>query len=127
MTEQQVLSAEKRYSRDYLLMEMQDEVRGLLSDELSSLAFEIVFSLRKAEFSLEEAYRAGEEFNLKSDDVIQILRQLFACGTIGLKDISGVGGHTTFKYRNPGAVFSTTGVHYILHRGIRQAANIASV
>ena len=127
LTEQQVLSAEKRYSRDYLLMEMQDEVRGLLSDELSNLAFEIFFSLRKAEFSLEEAYRAGEEFNLKSDDVIQILRQLFACGTIGLKDISGVGGHTTFKYRNPGAVFSTTGVDYILHRGIRQAANIASV
>ena len=127
LTEQQVLSAEKRYSRDYLLMEMQDEVRGLLSDELSDLAFEIVFSLRKAEFSLEEAYRAGEEFNLKSDDVVQILRQLFACGMIGLKDISGVGGHTTFKYRNPGAVFSTTGVQYILHRGIRQAANIASV
>lgn len=127
LSEQQVLSAEKRYSRDYLLLEMQDEVRGLLSDELSRVAFDAVFSIRKAEFSLEEAYRAGEEFNLKPEDVIQILRQLFDCGTIGMKDLSGVGGHTTFKYRNPGAVFSTRGVQYILHRGIRQAANIASV
>lgn len=126
LTEQQVLSAEKLYSRDYLLPEMRDEVRGLLDDGLNNVAFEIVFSIRKVEFSLEDAYQAADQFGLSNRDVIQILRQLFECGMIGMKDVSEAGGYTTFKYRNPAAVFSTTGMRYIIHRGIQKAANVPS-
>ena len=126
LTEGQVFSAEKRYSRDYLLREMRDEVRGLLDDGLNDVAFEIVFSIRKAEFSLEDAYQAADQFGVSNREVIQILRQLFECGMIGMKDVCEARGYTTFKYRSPAAVFSTAGMRYIIHRGIRKAANLAS-
>lgn len=103
---------------------MRDEVRGLLDIGLNNVAFEIVFSIRKVEFSLEDAYQAADQFGLSNREVIQILRQLFECGMIGMKDVSEAGGYTTFKYRNPAAVFSTIGMRYIIHRGILKAANV---
>ena len=123
LSHDQVLEAEKAYSRNYLLSEMKDELRGILDVEQAKCAFDIVFSIRKIEFTLRDAYEAADVYGVDNKGVLRILRQLFECGAIGVVDRGRSGKHTTFKYRNPVAVFSTN-ADYIVHRGIREVANL---
>jgi hypothetical protein len=122
---EQVREAETVYSREYLLDEMKDELKGLLDRDLAKKAFELIFSLRKTKFDFEKVCIAAsaDRFGFDSEGVSRILERLFNCGAIGLVDSKTGFSHTTFKYRNPAAVFSSD-TAYIIHRGLRKAANL---
>lgn len=127
LTVEQVREAETSYSREYLLDEMNDELAGLLDQDLAKKAFELIFSLRRTKFDFVEVCNAAsaDRFGYDSESVGQILERLFNCGAIGLVDGKSGHSHTTFKYRNPAAVFSSN-TNYIIHRGLRKAANLSS-
>ena len=104
---------------------MNDELTGLLDRDLAKKAFELIFSLRKTKFDFMEVCVAAsaDRFGFDSEGVSRILERLFNCGAIGLVDSKNGFSHTTFKYRNPAAVFSSD-TAYIIHRGLRKVANL---
>lgn len=124
---EQVREAETAYSREYLLDEMNDELAGFIDQDLARKAFELIFSLRQTKFDFAEVCSAAsaDRFGFDRESVGQLLERLFNCGAIGLVDRKTGHSHTTFKYRNPAAVFSSN-TAYLVHRGLRKAANLSS-
>ena len=123
---QEVVGGLKKYSQDYLLPEMRNELAGLISPDGATRAFQVLEILGKWEFTFDEfanALKADTRF--ASLDSMATLERLFECSAVG--NVMERAGHSefrfAFKFRNRNAVFNPNS-KIIVHRGILKALNL---
>jgi len=120
-----VLSGVRRYSIDYFLPEIRDELHGYVAPVHIDLAFDLIGSLRKRDFEYHElAEKASEANQFKDLPLESIIRALFECSAIGnVHNRPGGTTYYTFRFRNRN---STLNLHdrLILHRGMWKAMNL---
>jgi hypothetical protein len=122
----EVWSGIKRYSVNYLLDEIKNDLNGFLRDDEREKAIKILALMNKSSFNLQELEtRKNLDPRFKSLDLVRILQALFDCGAISnyRKDENGRDINTT-KYRSPTAYFDPNeGIK--IHWGLWKAFNIA--
>lgn len=127
LTIPQVLSGMRKYSIDYFMPEIKDELVGSASPQEIDAIFEAISAMRSRDFkynSLREFAEKSPNSVLNTLDLNKILRVLYERSAIGTVsgDNSGY-SHYTFKFRNRN---STLGYpdRLMLHKGIWKALNI---
>ena len=125
--EREVLAALRKYSVDYLLPEIRDELCGLLPQEDAERALQLLGMMGRRQFAYEEIVRVqSRDERFKQLPLMKILEQLFDCSAIGNVRAAerDEAFRFTFKYRNRDAVFNPND-QILVHRGIQKALNLA--
>jgi hypothetical protein len=133
MTRSQVTSALAKYSRDYFIPEVLDELDGYISGEDIHRFMRLVGSIRRISVSLADLRRGAINLAYPRDfDLIGILRVLFECSAVGnLEEGARPSGRVAnleegarssakvaiFKYRNRQASLNES-KSIVLHRGL---------
>ena len=121
-------NAIKKYSSDYFIEEMKNELSGYVEDSLINIMPSIFQRLGSMSFSFEKLMQViNEQASVKKyseQDVKYLVLTLFEAGYIG-QLISGLQGRQSvvFKYRNPAAMIDYS-QKLIIHRGIQKGLGI---
>lgn len=116
----------RKYSVEYFLPEMIDELQGYVTSDEAKEFFKLAGSLRQRDFSRAEilAIAASESAELSIAKIDTVLKALFECSGIGnIQVMTGRRVFFTFRYRNRHAPFNIN-QRMILHRGLWQALNL---
>ena len=121
-------SAIKKYSCDYFIEEMKNELSGYISDVLINTLPSTFQRLGSNSFTFEKLLQIiNEQSNSKEyseQDVRQLVLVLFESGYIGqLINANYCKTSVVFKYRNPSAVIDYN-EKMIIHRGIQKGLSI---
>lgn len=121
MTQERISEALARYSDEYFLPALQDELTGFFPDEIITCLPQIFSHIGSRYFYLEEFENECRNFiDTESVSAQTILEQLFKAGYIGQHRPRDVGDYTVFSYRNKYERFQTDH-ECILHRGLMRA------
>ena len=123
-TSEDIEEAINKYSREYFLPEIKDELAGLISASDIQEIFQLMSIMRKRDFMYSDILAEAERHNFAIANRIQnILQVLYEHSAIGHIDRYGERNHITFKYRNRDSGFS---IHQriLLHKGLFKALNI---
>ena len=128
LTFSEMKSAIKKYSSDYFIEEMKNELSGYIDDILINSLPSTFQRLGSRSFTFEKFMQViNEQSNSKTykeQDVRQLVLILFESGYVG-QLINGSFGKTSvvFKYRNPSAMIDYN-EKMIIHRGIQKGLSI---
>ena len=128
LTFSEMKSAIKKYSSDYFIEEMKNELSGYIDDILINSLPSTFQRLGSRSFTFEKFMQViNEQSNSKTyseQDVRQLVLVLFESGYVG-QLINGNFGKTSvvFKYRNPSAMIDYN-EKMIIHRGIQKGLSI---
>ncbi|WP_144877489.1 P-loop ATPase, Sll1717 family [Microbacterium sp. 1.5R] len=121
----QVLSGMRRYSIEYFLPEIKDELVGVLEPAEIEAAFSLFSAMRRRDFKLSQLKEFAQESGhdvLRSLPIDKVLAALYERSAIGT--VHGTKGYDayTFKFRNRN---STLGFpeRLMMHKGIWKAMN----
>jgi hypothetical protein len=114
-----------RYSEEYLLPEVQDELKGFLTREEIDAAFNLLRRVKLPSFSYSEGNAVHRQHeDLSCFDYRKLVSALFNASAIGLLDRKEHGfAKVRFKYRNEREPFNPN-YDLIVHHGLRRALNI---
>ena len=116
----------RRYSVEYFMPELIDELQGYVSSEEAKSFFKLAGALRQRDFSLRELLNLAdaEGSNLSEDRIRTTLIALFECSGIGNIETDKIGSvWFQFRYRNRHAPFNIR-QRMLLHRGLWRALNL---
>jgi hypothetical protein len=116
----------RKYSIEYFLPEMIDELQGYATAEEAKAFFHVVGSLRTRDFSTKQLNEAisNDPNGITVERADIILRALFECSGVGNVQHRTTGGRfLTFRYRNRHATFNPR-ERVLLHRGLWRALNL---
>lgn len=116
----------RKYSQDYFLPEIFDELQGYVTSNDAKELFKLIGSLRSRDFHASQVYEqaALEKSGLTRDNIDAALGALFECSAIGNVQTKSNKTHfLTFRYRNRHATFNIK-ERLILHRGLWRALNL---
>lgn len=122
----QVRNGMRKYSVEYFMPEMIDELQGYVSSEEAKEFFKLAGSLRQRDFSRAEilAIAAAESAELSIAKIDTVLKALFECSGLGnIQILADRRVFFTFRYRNRHAPFNIN-QRMILHRGLWRALNL---
>lgn len=122
----------KRYSNDYLIEEMKDELSGFIKEDYIQTLPEVFKQIGNKDFKKDDFKKyfddVGKSNQLSESDVNMILTSLYSSGYIGqlIRTKSHQGSRTSvqFKYRNPSARLDFRN-DFIIHYGIKAGLGIA--
>lgn len=122
-----LLNALRKYSEDYLVPEVKDEVAHLPDTEGALEAIQLIAMLGRRQFRVEDLEAvARKDDRFQGLDLRKSLERLFECSVIGT--IRRGGGdetyHVTIRYRNPNAFFNPNDDIFV-HRGLVKGLNLA--
>lgn len=121
MTQEKIWEALARYSDEYFLPALQDELTGFFPDEIITCLPQIFSHLGSRYFYLDEFENECKSFiDLEGVSAQTILEHLFKAGYIGQRRPRDVGDYTVFSYRNTYERFQADH-ECILHRGLMRA------
>jgi hypothetical protein len=126
VTVDNVKSGMRKYSIEYFLPEIIDELEGYCTGAEAKEFFQLVGSTRSREFSARLLYDIAEREQraLSKDKIDAILRALFECSAIGNVQTQRRGRHfLTYRFRNRHATFNIRET-LLLHRGLWRALNM---
>jgi hypothetical protein len=127
VTPSNVRSGMRKYSIEYFLPEILDELQGYCTGAEAKEFFQLVGSLRSRDFSAKALYEAAEreQRSLTREKIETILRALFECSAIGNVQIIAARGQRflTYRFRNRHATFNLK-ESILLHRGLWWALNL---
>lgn len=121
-------NAIKKYSSDYFIEEMKNELSGYIDDILINTLPSTFQRLGSSSFTFEKLLQVINEQSISKkyteQDIRQLVLVLFESGYIG-QLIDGLLGKQSvvFKYRNPSAVIDYN-QKIIIHRGIQKGLSI---
>lgn len=121
-------NAIKKYSSDYFIEEMKNELSGFVDDGLINALPSTLQRLGSRSFTFEKLLQVIDEQSISKKYIEQDIRQmvlvLFESGYIG-QIIEGYKGKLSvvFKYRNPTAVIDYN-QKMIIHRGIQKGLGV---
>ncbi len=121
-------NAIKKYSSDYFIEEMKNELSGYVDDALINIMPSILQRLGSTSFTFEKLMQViNEQANVKQyseQDIKWLVLTLFEAGYIG-QLLSGNNGRQSvvFKYRNPAAMIDYS-QKLIIHRGIQKGLGV---
>jgi hypothetical protein len=125
-TEENVKAALRRYSDDYLVPEIRDEVSNLPGSEGASETLQVISMLGKKRFMLEEleSFVKGDP-RFKSVDFAKAVRALFECSAIGTarRNAWDDDSWMNFRYRNPNANMNLND-EMVVHAGLIRGLNV---
>ncbi|GMG82980.1 funZ protein [Paralimibaculum aggregatum] len=121
----QILSGVRKYSQDYFLPEVMDELYGFVPQDVLSDLFGEVSKLKRREFQFFEAKSKIESRFGDGLDIEGIFNVLYDCGAIGntYKDHRN-NKYYSFKFRNQASKFNSS-ESIMMHRGLWKALNLA--
>jgi hypothetical protein len=126
-SESTVKAAIRKYSEEYLLPEMRDELCGLVALEDVDRSFRLLGAMGRRMFYYDEVViEAKADARFEGVDLRNTLDQLFACGAVGNFRAAerSEDFRFSFKFRNPYAEFNPNdGI--VIHRGISPALNVS--
>jgi len=119
-----VIKGIRKYSIDYFLPEIEDEIVGYADHELFVRFKSAATKLKEREFKYSSLY-ANFELDLKygESDLYELLKTLFKCSAIGNKWRVGDSNRYEFVYRNPHADFDKEKT-IVLHKGLWKSLNL---
>lgn len=120
-----LLKGATAYSKEYFLPEIKNELSGYVPDLHIQMALDLMGSLRKREFFLQELEQQAQHLSYPNDiDLRVIMKYMFECSAIGNVE-TWPSGQTffTFRYRNRHSAFSPN-KKILLHFGIWKALNL---
>ena len=128
LTVSQIRKALKKYSSDYFIEEMKNELSGYVSDEIIAIVptiFQKIGSNRFTTSSIVDAVKPSFGKNRTVEtDVRQLLLVLFEAGYIGqLVKTNRNTDSVVFKYRNPTASIDYS-QSFLIHRGIQKGLGV---
>ncbi len=111
-----ITSGIKRYSSEYFLGEIRDELAGYVSADNIELTIDLLSRLRKTTFNFIDIQQLADRDNKYHNlDLEEVFRVLFECSAIG--HIRGDEDKNYFKYRNPHMTFNKFD-RIKLHKGL---------
>ncbi len=118
-----IISSIRKYSMDYFLPEIEDEMVGYVEFELLKAFTMAASKLKEREFKYSSLVVAflGEKYT--EADLQSALRALFKCSAIGNKWSHRGTDRYEFVYRNPHAEFDKEKT-IVLHKGLWKALNL---
>ena len=125
ITRAQILSGTRRYSIEYFLPEIKDELVGyILPGQIDALLVAIG-AIKSRHFYYRDVVKAAEEYtDLKPDALAEGLRALFECSAIGnIWNRSTGSAFYSFRYRNRNLALNPK-EQIMLHRGVWKALNL---
>lgn len=125
LTIEQVLSGMRRYSINYFLPEIKDELVGVLSPAEIDASFALFSAMRSRDFKvsrLKEFAQASDHDMLRTLPIDRVLAALYERSAIGT--VHGNRGYDayTFKFRNRNSTFGFP-ERLMMHKGIWKAMN----
>lgn len=121
-----VRSGIKKYSSDYFLPEILDELDGYIDSQKAKEFFRLIAMFKSREFTAKDTYALAEReaSTLVKDEIQVILKALFECSAIAnIERRPRSAPHMSFRFRNRHASFDINGQLY-LHRGLWYALNL---
>lgn len=113
------------YSNEYFVNEVKNELKGFLEDNEINKLIELLHTIGKSPFSLQELESLIEDDpELKSLDLRKIFSRLYECNAIG--NFNSKTNRTYFKYRSPHSSFSPS-LHVFIHNGLQDALSIKNI
>lgn len=127
LTEAQILNGMRKYSIEYFLPEIKDELVGILTPEQIDAVFSLISAMRKRDFSYRDLTEMLEMHGNSKldkgalDDALGAFYDRSAIGTV-----HGARGYDayTFKFRNRNSSLGFPG-RLMLHKGLWKAMNIS--
>ncbi|MFD2234107.1 P-loop ATPase, Sll1717 family [Phaeospirillum tilakii] len=116
----------RKYSIEYFLPEIRDELVGYTNPEEGDAIFDIISAIKKRDFTYEEAVTVANKVapDMAEKRVYAVFKAMFECGAIGnVQHTPGGTTHFTFKYRNRQSVFKKN-ERLILHKELWKALNL---
>ena len=124
LSEEKVQAALARYSVEYFVDAMRDELTGFFPDEVVTLLPDILSKMGTKYFYLSDLENECSRYpEFKDVSVRMILEKLFYAGYIGQHRPREKKDYTVFSYRNPRESFQEEH-ECILHRGLMRALTI---
>lgn len=119
-----VLKGIRKYSIDYFLPEIEDEIVGYADYDLFLRFKSAASKLKQREFSYASLYSNFEsDGRYGESELYELLKVLFRCSAIGNKWTVGGNNRYEFVYRNPHADFDK-GKTIVLHKGLWKSLNL---
>lgn len=123
-------TAVKRYSKDYFIEEMKNEVTGFVNDDVITLLPSVFQKIGDSKFTLQQfvSHYNNQGENKKEEDLRLLLVLLYEAGYVGQLLVNhgkrGRVNHSViFKYRNPNSQVDMSGT-FIIHQGIKAGLGI---
>ena len=124
LTADKIQNALQRYSNEYFVESMKDELTGFFPDQAITRLPGILSRLGSRLFYFEEFEQECKKYAEFSEVSCEdILRKLFADGYIGQHRPRDIKDYTVFSYRNPREEFQITD-ECIVHRGLTRALTL---
>ena len=124
LTVDQIDSGIRKYSFDYFLPEIKDELVGYVSPENSEKAFRLIASIRKTDFSMDDIWKeADKKKELEGVNFHEVFHALYECSAIGNIEQRNDRPFYFFKYRNRHSSFNPDR-RIALHRGLWKAISV---
>ena len=124
LTIDKIQNALVRYSEDYFMLAMQDEITGFFPDSVVTQLPEVLTKIGSRVFSLGDFEDECDNYEaFESVSKRDILERLFNAGYIGQYRPRDRGDYVMFSYRNPIEKFIPED-ECILHRGLTRALTI---
>lgn len=128
LTFSEMKNAVKKYSAEYFIEEMKNELSGYIDDVLINTLPSTFQRLGSSSFSFEKFLQViNEQSNFKhysEQDIRQLALVLFESGYLGQLINGNMGKQSVvFKYRNPSAIIDYN-QNMIIHRGIQKGLSI---
>ncbi len=123
MGREEVIKGIRKYSIDYFLPEVEDEIVGYADHDLFLCFKSAASKLKQREFSYASLYSKFESSKYGESDLHDLLKALFRCSAIGNKWSVGGSDRYEFVYRNPHADFDKEKT-IVLHKGLWKSLNL---
>ena len=121
---QTVIKGIRKYSIDYFLPEIEDELVGYANYDLFLKFKNAASKLKKREFEYSSLYSNFEpDQNYGEPELYELLKALFKCSAIGNKWKIGGSDRYEFVYRNPHAEFDKSKT-IVIHKGLWKSLNL---
>lgn len=122
-----IIKGIRRYSTEYFLPEISNELSGYLPNGMIQPVFSAISSIRSQSFTYEQfVNKFNEVMPNNGIDSLEILKVLYDCSAIGhthyYKEYDGT--RVLFKYRNRATSFEKND-KILLHRGLWKAMNVS--
>ena len=115
----------KRYSIEYFLPEIKDELTGYLPQDHIDMVFTLFSQLRRKHFTLSDVQAVVDRTtSFQGIDIMNAMRTLFECSAIGHMYSVGSSDNYqySYKYRNRNMAFNASD-RITIHRGLWKALN----
>lgn len=124
LTVDKVQNALARYSDDYFIDAMRDEMTGFFPDEAVTILPDILSKMGAQYFYLEDFEKECRYYaEFENVSIKAMLEKLFLAGYIGQHRPRDKGDYTVFSFRNPREKYVDSH-ECILHRGLMRALSI---